>query len=97
MLAAYDAGTLIERLWTSMFKLYNQVLGALGANDFGAKQTGGREEETGGILVKHWSKIDQGPFDAAVYWCIGVLGVRKKRRVSLGAEYSKESDAKVRL
>lgn len=102
MLAAYDAGTLIERLWKSMFKRYNQFFlgGALGVNDvndFEVKQTGGREEETGGTVVKHWSKIDQSPFDAAVYWCSRVLVVRKKRRVGLGSEYSKESDAKVRL
>ena len=51
----YDGDTL-ERVWQSLFKVYNQTLRKLGDNDFSVEHTGVRKRPEGGN-VREGGKI----------------------------------------
>lgn len=57
MYDGYDADTL-ELVWQCLFKRYNQVLKALGADDFSAEHTGARKWQREGIL-DHLVPVDR--------------------------------------
>lgn len=61
----YGAGTL-EGVWYNLLKRYNQVLEALGGNNFEAKQTGTAKRQCDGLFAKHWSKSTEAFLNAAV-------------------------------
>jgi len=47
----YDGDTL-ERVWQSLFKVYNQTLRKLGDNDFSVEHTGVRKRQREGTLER---------------------------------------------
>ncbi|CAN0304317.1 unnamed protein product [Laminaria digitata] len=59
----YDAATL-ERVWQSLFKVYNQTLRKLGDNDFSVEHTGVSSRQRAGTLERV-VKYDQEAFSKA--------------------------------
>ncbi|CAN0505402.1 unnamed protein product, partial [Laminaria digitata] len=62
----YDGDTL-ERVWQSLFKVYNQTLLAMGDNDFAVEHTGVRKRQREGTLEKV-VKYDKEAFEKAYAW-----------------------------
>lgn len=69
MFGEYDAGTLREDMWQSLFKKYDQVLRTLGGNDFNAEDTRTRKRQREGVL-EQLVAIDRDAFGAALNWWI---------------------------
>ena len=61
--AKYDGDTL-ERVWQSLFKVYNQILRKLGDNDFSVEHTGLRVRQRAGTLERV-VKYDEDAFRTA--------------------------------
>ena len=59
----YDSATL-ERVWQSLFKVYNQTLRQMGDNDFSVKRTGVTARQEAGTLERV-VKYDQEAFTKA--------------------------------
>ena len=56
--------TPVERVWQSLFKVYNQTLRTLGDNDFSVEHSGVRVRQRAGTLERV-AKHDVGAFKAA--------------------------------
>ena len=59
----YDSATL-ERVWQSLFKVYNQTLRKMGDNDFSVEHTGVTARQKAGTLERV-AKYDQEAFTKA--------------------------------
>ena len=60
----YDDSATLERVWQSLFKVYNQTLRQMGDNDFSVKRTGVTARQEAGTLERV-VKYDQGAFTKA--------------------------------
>ena len=63
---AYDAATL-ERVWQSLFKVYDRTLRNMGDNDFSVEHTGVSKRQRAGTFEKV-VKYDKEAFDKAWAW-----------------------------
>ena len=62
----YDAETL-ERIWQSLFKIYNQVFRTLGRNDFDVEHSQTEKKQQEGKLQKVVS-VDREAYERALAW-----------------------------
>ena len=60
----YDDSATLERVWQSLFKVYNQTLRQMGDNDFSVKRTGVTARQEAGTLERV-VKYDQEAFTKA--------------------------------
>ena len=67
----YDGATL-ERVWQSLFKVYNQTLRKLGDNDFSVERTGVSARQRAGTLERV-AKNDQEAFTKA--WDLSLIHI----------------------
>ena len=61
---------MLERVWQSLFKRYNQVLGALGGRDFKVEHTGTEKRQKKGKL-QSMVDINQEAYQKALDWWAG--------------------------